>query len=675
MKKILLLALAFAAGEAAANGIVINEIMYHASGTSTLEFVELVNATGSAVSVQGWTLLDDNDGHAGCTLAGTLEAGGFLVVASNATLFSLAYPGVSPVNPNGFNAGADGWSLGNSGDAVRLFDASGVLRDAVVYSDGGEWPGSADGDGPSLELLNPGLDNSKASSWDPSLTAGGTPGRVNSVHTSDAAPICRDGRRLTEWPDAFDPVTVEVFAFDAEGPATVRLMVDTGAGYSEISMNDAGAGGDRVAGDSLFTGVIPVYPAGTLVRYYAVATDQAGQSNLWPGSAPVEYHAYTVGHMPPSLRVTELMAANRGFVRDPFGDSDDWFEIKNEGTVPVDIGGMFVSADLGSPRKFRLPGRTLAAGATLLVWADDETDEGTLHADFKLSADGEEIGLFETVDHGNGLIHGWKYGRMGSDQSMGFRTADAAVPEYLSPPTPGADNASASFYSPVCINEFQCTSDFGGPDDWVELYNRGSAAYDLSGCFLSDKRGENTKWTFPQGAVLEPGQYLVVYEDVLGFGFASEGTDVIQLTAPDSATGLDFYDFGPQTADHSEGRYPDGTPSWIFFNKPTKGNRNTPAAVEDREHAAIPSTITLNPNHPNPFNPETVISFSLPVRQRISLKIFDANGREAANLAGGMFDSGRHEVTWRPGSLASGLYVAVLEADGVRRTGKMLLVR
>ncbi len=674
MKKILLLALALVAGKAAANGIVINEIMYHAAN-SDLEFVELYNATGAAVNVQDWTLLDDSDSHTPCRLTGVMEPGGYLVVASSVGLFTLNYPGVSPVSANGFNTGAGAWALGNANDAVRLFDASGILRDRVAYSDGGEWPGSPDGDGPSLELLNPGLDNTLASSWDPSLSAGGTPGRMNSVHTLDAAPICRDGRRPTEWPDASSPVLITVFAFDAEGPVTVRLMVDTGAGFSAISMNDNGTDGDRAAGDSVFSAVIPVHPAGTLVRYYAIATDQAGQSNLWPGAAPVDYHAYTVGHQPPSLRITELMAANRGYVRDPFGDSDDWFEIKNEGAVPVDLGGMFVSADLGSSRKFRLPGRSLAAGATLLIWADDETDQGTLHADFKLSAEGEEIGLFETVDHGNSLIHGWKYGRLGPDQAMGFRTANDTVPEYLSPPTPGADNASASFYSPVCINEFQCTSDFGGPDDWVELYNRGSAAYDLSGCFLSDQRGENTKWTFPQGAMLAPGQYLVVYEDALGFGFASEGTDVIQLTAPDSATGLDFYDFGPQTADHSEGRFPDGTPSWIFFNQPTKGSGNRLSAVEDREHAAIPSTISLNPNHPNPFNPETVLSFTLPVRQRISLKIFDSRGREAAKLADGPFDAGRHEVTWRPEGLASGLYFAVLEADGVRRTGKMLLVR
>jgi hypothetical protein len=674
MKKIALLTLLLAVRDVSANGIVINEIMYHASG-SDLEFVELYNASGSAVSVQDWKLLDDNDAHTPCKLAGTLPAGGYLVVASDVALFASVYLGVSPVNANGFNTGSGAWALGNGSDAVRLFDAAGTLQDIVAYSDGGDWPGSPDGDGPSLELLNPGLDNSLAAGWDPSLAAGGTPGRVNSRYTSDAPPVCRDGVRLVEWPVHTGAVTVTVFATDAEGPVTVRLMVDTGSGYSALSMNDAGTAGDQAAGDSVYSAVIPAQPAATLVRYYASAMDASGQTDTWPGSAPAEVHAYTVDYRPPDLKITELAAANRGLVLDAFGDSDDWFEIRNEDDVTVDLGGMFVTPDLGSPRKFQLPARTLAPGATLLIWADNETDEGTLHANFKLSAVGEEIGLFETVNHGNGLVHGWKYGRMGDDQSMGFPTADATAPEYLSPPTPGAGNETAAFYSAVCINEFQCTSDFGGPDDWVEIYNRGTAAYNLSGCFLSDERADNAKWAFPQGTVLDPGSYLVVYEDALKFGFASEGNDVIQLTFSDSTTGLDFYDFGPQTADHSEGRLPDGASTWTFFGRPTKGSGNVLAAVPGETPSALPAMIALFPNRPNPFNPETVLSFQLSSRQRVSLKIFDAAGRRTAVLTEGVFEPGRHEVTWRPDGLPSGLYVTVLEAGNVRRTGKMLLLR
>jgi hypothetical protein len=674
MKNIAVLCFLLAARFLSASDIVINEIMYHHPSTD-LEFVELYNASGSDVNLQDWYLLDDNDGHAHCRLTGTLRAGGYLVVAGNAALFTAAYPGVSPVNTNTFATGTNAWTFGNAGDAVRLFTAAGVLHDIVTYADGGDWPGPPDGKGPSLELMNPGFDNALPSSWRASSANGGTPGRINSVYTVDAAPVCRDGKRLTDLPAASDAVTVSVTAFDVEGPVSVRLMVDTGAGYAPLAMNDNGTGGDSAAGDSLYSAVIPAQPGGSLVRYYAVATDNAGQTDKWPKQAPDEYHAYTVDYRPPKLRITELMAANTHTAYDAFGDSDDWFEIHNEEGTPVNVGGMFVTASFKSPRKFQLPARTLAPDDYLLVWADNETAQGALHANFKLSAVGEEIGIFESVNHGNVMIHGWKYGLMGEDISMGFLPADATAPEYLSTPTPDAPNASSKVYSPVCINEFQSTSDFGGPDDWVELYNRGTTAYNLSGCYLSDERANNTKWTFPQGAILQPGGFLVVYEDALKFGWSSAGDDVIMLTAADSTTGLDFYDFGPQTPDRSEGRMPDGVAVWTFFNAPTKGSANPRTAVQERDPLHSPAKMTLFQNYPNPFNPETSVGFYLPHSAKVRLSICDIRGRVTETLFNGLLNSGSHRLVWNAAGLPSGVYVAVLSTPWGMEKKKMTLVR
>jgi len=674
MKKTAVLFFSLAAGILSAGDIVINEIMYHAPGTD-LEFVELTNVSGSAVNVEGWTLLDDNDGHAPCRLAGTLQAGGFLVVASDAGLMRLRYPAVTAVNPNAFGTGSGGWAFGNAGDAVRLFNGSGVLQDIVPYADGGDWPGAADGGGPSLELMNPGFDNSLPSSWRASSVDGGTPGQVNSVYTSDAAPVCRNGERLVDLPSASDAVTVTVEAFDVEGPVTVQLFVNTGSGYSAMDMNDGGTGGDQAAGDSLYSAVIPAQSGGTLVKYYAVAADNAGQKDFWPKQAPAEYHAYTVNYRPPKLRITELMAANNSTVTDAAGDYDDWFEIHNEEGAPVNIGGMFVSAAFNSPRKFPLPARTLAPDEYLLLWADNEPEQGSLHTDFKLSASGEEIAIFETVDHGNVKIHGWKYGRIGADISMGLLPADATAPEYLRPATPGAPNAASRVYSRVCINEFQSTSDFGGPDDWIEFYNRGTSAYDLSGCYLSDERGDNTKWSFPQAAVLEPGEFLVVYEDVLNFGWSSEGGDVIMLTAADSTTGLDFYDFRAQTADKSEGRYPDGAAYWTRFGKPTKGSANNNSAVAEGGSVHRPAKIALFANYPNPFNPSTVISYSLPDAAEVRLAVVDVLGREVSIPVNGLQQAGLHRVTFDGRGLSSGMYFCRLKAGGTVLIRKMILNR
>ena len=668
-----------------ASDIVINEIMYN-SPDEDVEFVELYNNSNTAVNVNNWYILDDNDDHDPCTLQGILDPGDYLIIAGDKTKFHAKYHGAITVNVNDYDTGNDAWALGNGGDSVRLYNSAGQLHDIVVYSDGGDWPGSADGDGPSLELLNPGLDNAAPVSWDPSAEDGGTPGARNSVFTENAMPICKDGECLVNLPTASDAVGVTVLAYDIEGLEKVELMVSTGSVYTPLLMNDAGSGGDAKAGDSLYTVQIPAQGSGALVRYYAVATDNIGQTDTWPNEAPDDYRAYTVDYTPPRLRITEALAVNSSVIMDEAGEYDDWFEIHNEDNISVNLGGMYVSTGLNSPRMFELPSRDLAPDEYLVIWADDDTDQGIFHTDFKLSSDGESVALFETIDHGNVLIHGWKYGVMSADISMGFKSADDTAPEYLKNPTPGSGNESSSLFSPVCINEFQTTSDFGGPDDWVEIYNRSDQAFDLAGAFLSDQRSNNTKWQFPftVASVLDPGEYLVIYEDELGFSFSSKGNDVIMLTMADSTTGLDFYDFGPQTADMSEGRFPDGTGFWKKFESPTRGSANDPTHVAKDIMVSLPSEFELLQNYPNPFNHGTMIGYALPVPASVHIRVFNIQGRLIKDHFFKHRPAGVHSVSWDGNNrlglpVSSGVYFYQMEVagDGLRflDTQKMLMIK
>lgn len=658
-----------------ADEVIINEIMYNSSGSTDVEFVELYNKSTTSVNLGGWYILDDNDSHPHCLLEGNFAAGAYLVIAGNLSLFRSTYPNVSNINTYDFDTGTDGWGLSNGGDAIRLFNGSNQLHDIVEYSDGGSWPGSADGNGPSLELLNPGLDNALSSSWDPSIAYGGTPGAVNSVLTDNVQPVCKDGYRNIDLPESKDEVLVTVLAFDPEELSKVELMLNTGSGYYAIQMNDIGSGGDAVAGDSIFSATIPVQSNSTLVKYYAVATDNISQIDTWPNEAPQNYHAYTVGYTPPKLRVTEVLAVNDRVIADAAGEYDDWFEIHNADDITVNIGGMFVSGSLGKSRKFKLPSRNLAPDEYLLIWADNDEDQGSLHTNFKLSSSGEDVALFESIDHGNVLIHGWKYGVMSPDISMGFIPGNANAPEYLRNPTPNYSNDGSDLFSDICINEFQSTSSYGGTDDWVEIYNRGSVAFNLSGCFLSDNRSDNTKWTFPANAILEPGAYLTVYEDVMDFGFSSAGDDVIMLTAADSTTGLDFFDLGPQLPDRSQGRYPDGSSYWVFFNTPTKGESNTnPSDINDN-HKTLPEEIILHANYPNPFNPITSIRYEIPKASDVTLTIYNMNGQIVEKLVNQKQEPGFYSVSWDAQNVSTGVYFYQIRAEGFQQVKKMLLIK
>ena len=664
----------------AQNSIVINEIMYNSSGNE-VEYIELYNNSGISFDLHDWYILDDNDNHDHCLINWTLQPDSYLVIAGDVNQFTQKYSSVSQVNPNGFNTDDLGWSLSNSGDQVRLYDNTGVLQDEVAYSDGGAWPGSADGNGPSLELFHPALDNNLSTSWSSSTADEGTPGARNSVFTTDVKPTCKNGSRSIELPVSTDDVLVTVLAFDIEGLDRVDLFVNYGQGYTSQPMYDDGTNGDLIAGDSLFSSIISRQNSNVLVKYYAKAIDNIGQVDTWPNNAPSDYHAYTVNYTSPKLRITELLAVNNSINYDENGEYDDWVEICNAGTENVNLGGMFLSNSFGSSKSFELPSLDLAPNAYIIIWADNDTDQGALHANFKLSSAGEEVALFESVDHGNVMIHGWKYGLMSCDVSMGLKTSEGTAPEYLSTPTPGSSNETSELFSIVCINEFQTTSNYGGIDDWVEIFNRGTIPFDLSGCFLSDQRSNTTKWTFPQGAVLNPGSFLVIYEDALGFGFSSDGDDVIMFTASDSTTGLDFYDFEKQQADKSEGRFPDGTDTWQVFDEPTSGISNNGTSDVEENQSAIPNEFFLYQNYPNPFNPSTSIKFDLPAECHVNVSVFNIIGQKIAVLMDDFKNAGFYELKWNASRLSSGMYfyaIRVEETEGNKKiyeTRKMVLMK
>jgi flagellar hook assembly protein FlgD len=107
----------------------------------------------------------------------------------------------------------------------------------------------------------------------------------------------------------------------------------------------------------------------------------------------------------------------------------------------------------------------------------------------------------------------------------------------------------------------------------------------------------------------------------------------------------------------------------------------TSTGVGDGPTPLIPAAFSLHQNLPNPFNPRTSIQFDLSQpASRVSLRIYDLSGRLVATLAQGDLPAGRHSVIWagdddRGRSVASGIYVYVLETPTDRATRKLAIVR
>ncbi len=187
--------------------------------------------------------------------------------------------------------------LSNGGERVTLRNAVGEQVDRVRYDVGFPWPTDANGEGSSMELLHPSLDNDLGGSWRPSDRAP-TPGRANSVFTENAPPQLRQVDHVPRAPGTGDDVVVSVKVTDPDGLGEIDVeyqLVDPGSyirltdaeyasDWTVLALGDDGRNGDEVAGDDVYSGTLPgaLQEHRRLVRYRFRAVDTAGAETLAP---------------------------------------------------------------------------------------------------------------------------------------------------------------------------------------------------------------------------------------------------------------------------------------------------------------------------------------------------------------------------------------------------------
>jgi uncharacterized protein (DUF362 family) len=85
-----------------------------------------------------------------------------------------------------------------------------------------------------------------------------------------------------------------------------------------------------------------------------------------------------------------------------------------------------------------------------------------------------------------------------------------------------------------------------------------------------------------------------------------------------------------------------------------------------------PTNIVLYRNYPNPFNPSTTITFYLPEKESVNIKIYSMNGQEIETLVDSEIPAGLHELHWNANNLASGVYIYKMNAGSFTETKKMI---
>jgi len=143
------------------------------------------------------------------------------------------------------------------------------------------------------------------------------------------------------------------------------------------------------------------------------------------------------------LCINEFLASNDAAYADENGGFDDWFELYNGTEAAINIGGMYVSDDLTDLTNWQIPDTDstltiVQPGEFLLIWADEEIDQGVLHVNIKLSGDGEDIAL--TDADGTTIIDSYTFGVQTTDVSKGRSPDGGATWQFFTVPTPGGPN-------------------------------------------------------------------------------------------------------------------------------------------------------------------------------------------------------------------------------------------
>ncbi|MCX6335278.1 MAG: lamin tail domain-containing protein [Bacteroidia bacterium] len=90
--------------------------------------------------------------------------------------------------------------------------------------------------------------------------------------------------------------------------------------------------------------------------------------------------------------INELLPVNSTFIADQNGEFDDWIELCNNSTFDLDLSGYFLSDSKSNLDKWKIPtGTIIPASGYLIIWADADTLQTGLHANFKLSTGGEKV--------------------------------------------------------------------------------------------------------------------------------------------------------------------------------------------------------------------------------------------------------------------------------------------
>ncbi|MDZ4120819.1 MAG: CotH kinase family protein, partial [Candidatus Cloacimonadaceae bacterium] len=237
--------------------------------------------------------------------------------------------------------------------------------------------------------------------------------------------------------------------------------------FIRTQMYDDGMHNDGVAGDGIFGLTIPAGYGN--IQYYIYA-ENASQGKFLPPRAEYEFFTIPVASNTGEILINEIMAKNASFA-DPYGEFDDWVELYNPNDYPVNIAGMYMTDNHysnGVSAWTQIPYThpeitTIPPHGYLIVWFDEDMDQGPLHINDKLGGAADAVYLISS--DGSTIIDSFSW-----LEATGLNTDDVSIGRYPDgseswqlfgfgqnqPCTPGTSNNAGFNYPPV-ISDIQYT--------------------------------------------------------------------------------------------------------------------------------------------------------------------------------------------------------------------------
>jgi len=235
----------------------------------------------------------------------------------------------------------------------------------------------------------------------------------------------------------------DIFAED-DGIITSAVFyyrLDEGT-WNSINMNDDGTNGDTLANDGVYSVQTEELSGITKIDFYYQLSDNEGNITR----EPFEEH-YTVTRplsSDLSIVINEFMADNETVISDESGAYEDWLELYNFGDETIFLGNIYLTDDLLNPSMWNLPDIHLQPSEFLLIWADKDPEEGNLHTSFKLSKNGEQIGVFLKNGDEFLVVDTITFEEQQTDVSWGCETDASSNYIFFTSSTPGFSNNFAA---------------------------------------------------------------------------------------------------------------------------------------------------------------------------------------------------------------------------------------